>query len=147
VRPFRLAIFALALSACQAAWDGAFDAYRRGDHAIAVPALRLLAANGSAEAQYMLGHAHEWGQGAEQDYALAEAWYRRSAEAGDPLAPYALAEMAEAGKGGAPDLARAWAWYGLAAERAPAEEKAAILARRAALEARLPPDALRLSPR
>ena len=138
---------ALALVACQAAWDGAFDAYRRGDYAIAVPALRLLAANGSAEAQYMLGHAHEWGQGAEQDYRLAEAWYRRSAEAGDPLAPYALAEMAEAGKGGAPDLARAWAWYGLAAERAPEEEKAGILARRAALEARLPPDFPRSSPR
>ena len=137
---------ALVLAACQAAWDGAFDAYQRGEYVIAVPALRLLAANGSAEAQYMLGHAHEWGRGAEQDYRLAEAWYRRSAEAGDPLAPLALAEMAEAGKGGAPDLAQAWAWYGLAAERAPAEEKPAILARRAALEARLP-DALRSSPR
>ncbi len=147
MRRLSLPLLALALAACQAAWDGAFDSYRRGEYAIAVPALRLLAANGSAEAQYMLGHAHEWGQGAEQDYRLAEAWYRRSAEAGDPLAPYALAEMAEAGKGGPPDLVSAYEWYGLAAERAPEDEKAGILARRAALEARLPPDFLRSSPR
>ena len=141
MRPFRAVALALLLASCQAAWDGAFDAYQRGDYAIAVPALRLLAANGSAEAQYMLGHAHEWGRGAEQDYRLAKAWYRRSAAAGDPLAPLALAEMAEAGKGGAPDLVSAYAWYGLAAERAPAEEKAAILAHRAELATRLPPAA------
>lgn len=147
MRRFCAVLALLAFAACQAAWDGAFDAYQRGEYAIAVPALRLLAANGSAEAQYMLGHAHEWGRGAEQDYGLAADWYRRSSAAGDPLAPLALAEMAEAGKGGAPDLAQAWAWYGLAAERAPEEERAGILARRAALEARIPPEERRASPR
>src|SRR5690606_31931486 len=102
VRRLRAVALALLLASCQAAWEGAFDAYQRGDYAVALPALRLLAANGSAQAQYMLGHAHEWGRGAEQDYRLAEYWYRRSAAAGDPLAPLALAEMAEIGKGGAP---------------------------------------------
>jgi TPR repeat protein len=141
VRRFLAIALAFHLAACQAAWEGAFDAYQQGDYAIAVPALRLLAANGSPQAQYMLGHAHEWGRGAEQDYRQAEAWYRRSAAGGDPLAPLALAEMAEAGKGGAPDLVSAYEWYGLAAERAPAEEKAAILAHRAELATRLPPAA------
>jgi len=127
----------LALAACQAAWDGAFDAYRRGDYAIAVPALRLLAANGSAEAQYMLGHAYEWGRGAEQDDARAVAWYRRAAQSGDALAPLALAELAESGRPGAPPPQEALAWYALAAERAPADLKDEILARRASLAARL----------
>lgn len=128
---------ALTLVACQAAWHGAFDAYRRGDYAIAVPALRLLAANGSAEAQYMLGHAHEWGRGAEQDDARAAAWYRRAAASGDALAPLALAELAETGRPGAPPPEEALAWYALAAERAPADLRDEILARRAGLAARL----------
>lgn len=135
MRRLRSVLAALALAACQGPWESAFEAYQQGDYAYAMPALQALAAVGSPEAQYMLGHAHEWGRGAAQDYGLAQAWYRRAAAAGDALAPLALGEMAELGKGGPPDLAQACAWYALAAERAPAAERQAILNRRDALVA------------
>lgn len=138
MRRFRFALAALALAACQAPWESAFEAYQQGDYAYAMPALQRLAEAGSAEAQYMLGHAHEWGRGAALDYGLARAWYQRAAAAGDALAPLALAEMAELGKGGLPDPAAACAWYALAAERAPQEERQAILARRGSLAAGAP---------
>ena len=57
-----------------------FDAYGRGDFASALRAVRPLAEQGDADAQYYLGAMYENGRGVRQNYAEAAKWYRRAAE-------------------------------------------------------------------
>lgn len=53
----------------------AYDAYERGEQADAVALLRRSARTGYAEAQFMLGHCYEHGEGVEPDTDEAEKWY------------------------------------------------------------------------
>jgi hypothetical protein len=60
---------------------GAFShAYHRHDYESAVKALRPLAEDGHAEAQFWLGQMYEFGRGVKQDYTAAFKWYEQSAD-------------------------------------------------------------------
>lgn len=59
-----------------------FAAYDRGDYATALVQFRLLANEGDAAAQFVLGRMHENGQGVRPDRQSAIEWYRRAAEQG-----------------------------------------------------------------
>ncbi len=58
-----------------------------------VEAVRLVAEQGDAEAQYNLGGAYASGQGVPQDYTETARWFRRAAEQGHANAQYALGLM------------------------------------------------------
>ncbi len=77
------------------------------------PALRKLAEDGDAEAQYQLGSRLERGAfDSVKDVPQAIDWYRRAAAQGHPLATASLARIYEHGAIGVPAdpaLARAWA--------------------------------------
>jgi TPR repeat protein len=59
----------------------ALDAFRAGRHAKAVELAKPLAEEGNADALYMMGYAHETGQGAEASREKALEFYRKAAAA------------------------------------------------------------------
>lgn len=91
---------------------------------IALSELKKAAAQGDAAAQYQLGHAYAWGEGAERNNEEAVKWYRLSADQGYPNAQDALGYCYEVGKGVAKDTKEALKWYNLAAAQnyAPAQK-------------------------
>ncbi len=83
-----------------------------GDSATAV---RTLAEQGDAEAQFALGSMYRDGRGVEQNYAEALLWWRKAAEFGLVDAQYALGNMYAGGSGIAQDAILAYMWYSIAA--------------------------------
>jgi TPR repeat protein len=103
---------------------------------------RLAADQGSAEAQYRLGHLHEYGDGVEPYFDTAMEWYAKAAAQGDKNArikvelrdqyvrgldlakqghqhaQYQVGRMYEYGMGVPKDEQEAARWYRLAAEQA-----------------------------
>ena len=80
-------------------------------------ALRPLAEEGNADAQFNLGFMYYTGKGVEQDYDKAVKWYRRAAEQGYADAQFNLGWMYHLGKGVKQDYAEAVKWYRRAAEQ------------------------------
>ncbi|MDR2875906.1 MAG: sel1 repeat family protein, partial [Methylobacillus sp.] len=72
-----------------------------------LPALRALAKNGNAFAQYELGLRYESGWDVAQDEAAAAEWYRKAAEQGDREAAAGLGSLYADGRGVARDAAQA----------------------------------------
>lgn len=68
----------------------ALDAFREGRHAKAVELATPLAEKGNADAIYLLGFAHETGQGADASRDKALEYYRKAAEAKHKDATYRL---------------------------------------------------------
>lgn len=68
----------------------AMDAFRDGRHAKAVELATPLAEKGNADALYLLGFAHETGQGAEASREKALEYYRKAADAKHKDAAYRL---------------------------------------------------------
>ena len=68
----------------------AMDAFKEGRHAKAVELAKSLAEKGNADALYLLGFAHETGQGAEASRDLALDYYRKAADAKQKDAAYRL---------------------------------------------------------
>lgn len=95
--------------------DDAFDAYRRGDFAIAAKLWRPLAEQGDATAQAKMGLLCEMGRGVPKDDVEAAHWYLKAAEQGVVEAQTALGFMYSAGQGVAKDTAKAMTWYRSAA--------------------------------
>ena len=91
-----------------------------------IPALKRMAENGNAEAQYHLGEAYSDGWSGEQDYKEAVKWSRKAAEQGfnipddrgmslyDP-AHWISVMYEEGGHGLKQDLVAAYAWCTIAA--------------------------------
>ena len=79
-----------------AGYDDGVAAYRRGDHAAALRALRPLARRGDARALYILGVMHERGHGVRRDHAEAVRWYRKAADQGEPGASEGLRRVEQA---------------------------------------------------
>jgi hypothetical protein len=69
----------------------AIEAFRDGRHARAVELAKPLADKGDADALYLLGFAHESGQGVEASRELALNYYRKAADAKQQDAAYRLA--------------------------------------------------------
>lgn len=69
---------------------GALDAFQAGRHAKAVELAKPLAEQGNAEALYLMGFAHETGQGADADREKTLEFYRKAAAAKHKDAVYRL---------------------------------------------------------
>lgn len=86
------------------------------DHlAYAVKWFRRAAKLGSADAQYRLGVAYEWGESLEVDYAEALKWYQLAAEQMNKGGQYGLGGLYANGRGVDRDYAEAAKWYKLSA--------------------------------
>jgi TPR repeat protein len=83
----------------------------RADDATAV---RTLAEQGDAEAQFALGTMYRDGQGVTRDYEEALRWWRKAAEQGVVDAQYALGNIYAGGTGIARDNVLAYMWYSIA---------------------------------
>jgi len=78
-------------------------------------AVRALAEQGHADAQFVLGTMYRDGQGVAQDYTETLRWWRKAAELGVVDAQYALGNMYAGGSGIAQDAILAYMWYSIAA--------------------------------
>jgi uncharacterized protein len=92
-------------------------AHNRGDFNTALREYKLLAEQGDARAQSLLGGMYELGQGVPQDDKAAAKWYRLAAEQGNASAQYNLGAMYDLGQGVPQDDKAAVKWYRLAAEQ------------------------------
>jgi len=79
-----------------------------------VTAVRTLAEQGDAQAQYALGTMYRDGRGVARDYAEALRWWRKAAELGVVDAQFALGNMYAGGGGIARDNILAYMWYDIA---------------------------------
>ncbi len=78
-------------------------------------AVRALAEQGDANAQFVLGTMYRDGQGVAQNYAEALRWWGNAAELGVVDAQFALGNLYAGGAGIAPDDIQAYMWYDIAA--------------------------------
>ncbi len=78
-------------------------------------AVRTLAEQGDAKAQFALGTMYRDGRGVARDYAEALRWWRKAAELGVVDAQYALGNIYSGGSGIARDSILARMWYSVAA--------------------------------
>jgi hypothetical protein len=76
---------------------------------------RKAAQQGNADAQNLLGHLYETGEGVPQDLAQAALWYRKAADQGNAPAQRSLAKVYEVGHGLPQNYAEAYFWLNLAA--------------------------------
>lgn len=131
----RRMVLALALMAALAAPASAEQA--GADQAAAV---RTLAEQGDAKAQYALGTMYQYGQGVARDIAEGLRWWRRAAELGDIDAQFALGNAYAGGAGIPRDNVQAYMWYDITAGRADGNWLEGIAAsNRDALTARMTP--------
>jgi TPR repeat protein len=91
------------------------DAYDAGDYATAYKEFKILAEQGNAEAQHMLGMMYYEGKGVTQDYKEAVKWYHLAAEQGDDAAQRELSFMYRYGNGVIKDRVLAHMWINIAA--------------------------------
>ena len=81
-----VALAAVQVVAAPASLRDAAAAYVRADYAVAAQTYRLLAVQGDATAQFMLGSMYYNGQGVPQDYVRAHMWFNLSAAQGNEKA-------------------------------------------------------------
>ncbi len=98
-------------------FEAGAEAYFRGDYATALKEFRVVAEQGDAGAQAILGVMYDMGRGVPQDGKEALRWYRLAAEQGDAYAQVNLGLMYQKGKGVPQDSAEAARWFRLAAEQ------------------------------
>ena len=93
-----------------------FNAYKKGDYAIALEGFKRLAEQGGAAAQYNLAQMFYNGQGTIQDYKEAVKWHTLAAKQGYIHAQFNLAVMLKEGQGTIRDYKEAVRWFKIAAE-------------------------------
>jgi hypothetical protein len=105
--------FALGILGCaDTSFRAGKAAYERGDYEAAAELLRPLAAQGDAEAQYLLAHVINSGHGSqENDFLEAVELFRSAAIKGHSEAQYWMGSIYHLGSGVARDDAEAIAWF------------------------------------
>jgi hypothetical protein len=106
--------FAAATAAAQTLGD-ARVALGQGDDVMAPQLLRLLAEEGNADAQSILGAMYRKGRGVPQDETEAVKWFRKAAEQGNADAQYNLGVMYANGDAVPQDYVQAHMWLSLTA--------------------------------
>ena len=81
------------------------------DYQSALKWLRASAAQGNADAEFLLGYLHEHGLGVARDYGKAADYYGAAALQGHSTAENNLASLYQHGQGVARSLAKAFEWY------------------------------------
>ena len=109
--------FALSVAPAQADFQKGFDAFNRGDYAVAIKEWRSLAERGDPNAQFYVGHMYHDGLSVAQNYREAAKWFRRAAENGSTKAQQRLGALYKNGLGVSQDYAEAAKWYRKAAEQ------------------------------
>ena len=89
----------------------AFNAYLRGDYAVALREFRPLAERGNVLAQYKLGLMYATGQGVRQDFGTAAMWFNRASVQGYAPAQTSLGVRYEKGQGVKRNYGEAAKWY------------------------------------
>ena len=82
-----------------------------------LPALRQVAEQGEAKAQFILGTVYANGKEVPQNYKQAVAWYQKAAEQGHAEAQYDLGQMYTRGEGVPQDYQQVLTWFNKAAEQ------------------------------
>jgi TPR repeat protein len=95
----------------------AFNAYLRGDYALAEREFRPLAERGNVLAQYKLGLMYNNGEGVKQDFGEAFRWFHRAAAQGYAPAQRSLGVKFEKGQGVKRNYGEAVRWYRHGAEQ------------------------------
>lgn len=113
------------MAAPAAVLDAGLSAYAAGDFGTARHDFMLLADEGSAIGETMLGAMYARGQGVGRDPAAAAGYYCRAAHRGYAPAQLAFAGLLARGEGVAVDRRAALRWTRLAAERGDARVAAA----------------------
>ncbi len=107
-------------------WADVRQAFAEGDAVALVSALRPLAEDGDADAQFNLGILHDTGQGVPQDYGRAARWYGLAGDQNHPTALYNLGLLYFEGKGVERDRTRALEFYRRAARHGDADAFSSI---------------------
>ena len=113
-RPGKLPLWLLALAVLAAFQPGPIEAQN-------IEQTRKAAAQGDAEAQFILGLKYTSGEGVPQDHSEAVKWYRKAAEQGLANAQYNLGFKYYNGEGVPQDHSEAVKWWALAAAQGDAE--------------------------
>ncbi len=95
-------------------FDKAVKAYEAGDYTTAAKEFRLLAEQGDAGAQNILGLMYDQGEGVTQDYTEAVRWYRLAAEQDYASAQFNLGYRYSIGQGVPQDYVLAHMWLNIA---------------------------------
>lgn len=106
-----------AVSVSYAGVNEGFEAYKKGNYALALKEFKKAAEQGDASAQVGLGVMYHNGQGVPQDDAQAVVWYKKAAEQGHASAQFNLGVMYGKGEGVPQDDSQAVVWYKKAAEQ------------------------------
>jgi hypothetical protein len=116
---WKIAVTVLCLAAiCGAAFW--WLAHKKADEqklAAQAKALRVLAEQGNAQAQYRLGNVYLYGQGVPKDNDEALRWYRKAADQGNAAAEYGVGYMYFHGLSAPQDYAEAARWCRKAADQ------------------------------
>jgi TPR repeat protein len=143
-----LTVSASAVSAAHAdALGRATAAYNHRDYVRAARELSILAAQGNARAQGLLGFMYEHGFGAPRAYDAAADLYAQGAAQGDPFAQAMLGLMYDKGHGVPRDVILAYKWLNLAAARARGREREAYARFRDAVASKMSPDEIAVGQR
>ncbi len=102
-----------------------------------IDALRALAEQGGAEAQYFLALMYATGEGVPQDDAEAVRWYRLAADQGDADAQFNLGVRYATGEGVPQDDVQAHMWFNLTASRSTGEDRESAVSARDRARARM----------
>jgi len=110
--PVLVVLVSLLVSPANAqSYVNAFNAYLRGDYALAQREFRPLAERGNVLAQYKLGLMYNKGEGVDQDFAEAVGWFHRAASQGYAPAQRSLGVKYEKGQGVKRNYGEAVRWY------------------------------------
>ena len=105
-----------------------YQAYLKGDYAVALHHLEPLAKDGEPYAQYVLGVMHAMGQGVRRNDEIALKWYRKSADQGFDDAQYAMGKMYKNARVVKRDYNEAIKWFKKAQQQGHKQAEVAISA-------------------
>ncbi len=107
-----LAMFIGFTTTAYADFNAGMDAYKDKDYHTAFKEFKVLAHQGNADAQFMMGYMYASGEGVPEDYTLAHAWFNLSAARGNDRAAKAREKIEEVMTpeqiSAAQNLARRW---------------------------------------
>ena len=116
--PVLIVLLSLLISPANAqSYVKAFNAYLRGDYALAEREFRPLAERGNVLAQYKLGLMYNNGEGVKQDFGEAVRWFHRAASLGYAPAQRGLGIKFEKGQGVLRNYGEAVRWYRFGADQ------------------------------
>ena len=92
-------VLLMAVPAAADSYADGFRASRSGDYKKAFEIFKLLALQGNANAQFIVGTMFQDGRGISQNHSTAATWFRKAAQQGMAEAQFNLGYMYSEGKG------------------------------------------------